>query len=128
MKEQKRLGQGPTEEGFARIAASEDKNGVGEASGRPVRSGEMRTLRPEPKMHSELPTRAHSRKQRGRLNRETLIKLGKVLGDYYDHVRHQDVPDRILDLLEQMEERKERPARVEEGDEQVEERKDKGSN
>jgi len=36
---------------------------------------------------------------RGRLTRETLNKLGKVLEAYFDDVRNQGVPDRFKDLL-----------------------------
>jgi len=34
--------------------------------------------------------------------------LGKVLGDYFDHVRQQEVPDQITNLVRQYEERKDR--------------------
>ena len=52
-------------------------------------------------MHSEV----QLRKNRGRLNRETLGKLGKTLEAYYDDVRKQGVPDRFKDLLRQLDER-----------------------
>ena len=41
------------------------------------------------------------RRGRGRLTRETLNKLGKVLEAYFDDVRGQGVPDRFKELLQQ---------------------------
>jgi len=46
-----------------------------------------------------------TRKNRGRLNRDTMKLLGKVLGDYFDHVRQQEVPDHITNLVKQYEDR-----------------------
>ena len=43
---------------------------------------------------------------RGRLTRETLNKLGKVLEAHFDDVRNQGVPDRFKDLLQQYDDRK----------------------
>jgi hypothetical protein len=54
-------------------------------------------------MHME----AQSRKSRGRLNRDTMNRLGKTLEAYYDDVRKEGVPDRFKELLQQLEERKE---------------------
>lgn len=54
-------------------------------------------------MHTEMLTRSHNRKAKGRLSRETMVKLGKVLGDYFDHVRQQEMPDRISEVLAQFE-------------------------
>jgi hypothetical protein len=58
-------------------------------------------------MHSAPQTRAsgQTRKPRGRLNRETLSKLGKVLEAYFDDVRSQGVPDRFKQLLNEYEQR-----------------------
>ena len=53
-------------------------------------------------------THIHTRKNRGRLNRDTMKLLGKVLGDYFDHVRQQDVPEQITNLVRQFEERKDK--------------------
>jgi Anti-sigma factor NepR len=50
---------------------------------------------------NEVPTR----KARGRLSRDTLDKLGKVLEGFYDDVRKEGVPDRFTELLRQYEER-----------------------
>jgi hypothetical protein len=50
---------------------------------------------------------AQSRKSRGRLNRDTMNRLGKTLEAYYDDVRKEGVPDRFKELLQQLEERKE---------------------
>jgi hypothetical protein len=58
-------------------------------------------------MRSALQTRsdAHDRRGRGRLSRETLNKLGKVLEAYFDDVRGQGVPDRFKELLQQYDDR-----------------------
>jgi len=42
-----------------------------------------------------------TRRARGRLSRETMNKLGKVLEAYFDDVRSQGVPDRFKELLQQ---------------------------
>ena len=55
-------------------------------------------------MQNETPMR----KTRGRLTRDTLDKLGKVLEGFYDDVRKQGVPDRFTELLRQYEERKDK--------------------
>jgi len=84
--------------------AVEDKNGIERAAGdKPVRPRPVgfKPLRPE-SMHTDLQTR----KSRGRLNRETMNKLGKVLEAYFDDVRNQGVPDRFKDLLQQFDDRK----------------------
>ena len=62
---------------------------------------DQKPLRPEATMHME----AQLRKSRGRLNRETMNRLGKTLEAYYDDVRKEGVPDRFKLLLEQLEER-----------------------
>ena len=51
--------------------------------------------------------RTHS-KTSGRLSRETLEKLGKVLEGFYADVRKQGVPDKFKDLLRQYDERKDK--------------------
>jgi hypothetical protein len=58
-------------------------------------------------MRSALQTRSdpHDRRGRGRLSRETLNKLGKVLEAYFDDVRGQGVPDRFKELLQQYDDR-----------------------
>jgi hypothetical protein len=45
----------------------------------------------------------NTRKNKGRLNRQTLTILGKTLSDFYDDVRKEGVPDRFKDLLQQLE-------------------------
>ena len=62
----------------------------------------------KPTMRSALQSRIEpqSRRGRGRLTRETLNKLGKVLEAYFDDVRNQGVPDRFKDLLQQYDDRK----------------------
>jgi len=49
-----------------------------------------------------------SRRTRGRLSRNTLETLGRVLDVFYDDVRKEGVPDRFKDLLQQFEERKDK--------------------
>ena len=84
------------------------KNGVGE-------SGEVRPLRPgfgekrvRPDMIMTMQTDIRCRSSRGKLSREALIKLGKVLVDYYDDVRKEGVPDRFKVLLQRIDERKDK--------------------
>jgi len=62
----------------------------------------------KPIMRSALQSRIEPqiRRGRGRLTRETLNKLGKVLEAYFDDVRNQGVPDRFKDLLQQYDDRK----------------------
>ncbi len=52
-------------------------------------------------MQGEIQTR-----KRGRLSREALGKLGRVLETYFDDVRKEGVPDRFKQLLEEYEERR----------------------
>jgi|SRR5712671_5697592 hypothetical protein len=95
----------PHAQADAPSAPPEDKNGVeGAADGKPLRARpvEPKLLRPELTMHSDI----NARKLRGRLNRETMNKLGKVLESYYDDVRNQGVPDRFKELLKQFDDRK----------------------
>src|SRR6478752_1205830 len=75
------------------------KNGVGETGEvRPLRtgSGERKRVRPELTMQTDV----RRRSSRGKLSREALLKLGRVLIDYYDDVRKEGVPDRFKDLLQ----------------------------
>jgi hypothetical protein len=51
---------------------------------------------------------ASTRRTRGRLSRNTLETLGKVLDVFYDDVRKEGVPDRFKDLLRQFDERKDK--------------------
>ena len=74
----------------------------------------VRPFRPDPAgikptMRSALQSRIDPqiRRARGRLTRETLNKLGKVLEDYFDDVRGQGVPDRFKELLQRYDDRKE---------------------
>ncbi len=61
-------------------------------------------LRSAPPMQNEMQTR----KSRGRLSRETLGKLGKMLEVYYDDVRKQGTPEKFRELLRQYEDRKDK--------------------
>src|SRR5262249_55204475 len=58
-----------------------------------------------PRLQPNMQTKMTTRKTRGRLNRDTMKLLGKVLGDYFDHVRQQEVPEHITNLVKQYEER-----------------------
>jgi hypothetical protein len=72
----------------------------------PSASIEQLPVKPAPAMQqNEVPT---TRKTRGRLSRNTLETLGKVLDVFYDDVRKEGVPDRFKELLRQFEERKDK--------------------
>jgi hypothetical protein len=105
MKEQKPLRQGPEEQNMAH-PLPQDSNRTGESAGDMPQSGTVQQLpvRPAQIMQNEMRTR----KTRGRLSRETMEKLGKVLEGFYDDVRNQGVPDKFKDLLRQYEERKDK--------------------
>jgi hypothetical protein len=87
----------------ARMGSEENQNGARGSGPNPLRRVPMdqKPLRPEATMHME----TQLRKSRGRLNRETMNRLGKTLEAYYDGVRKEGVPDRFKLLLEQLEER-----------------------
>jgi hypothetical protein len=97
-------------------------------SARPVVAGQ-KPLRPSPMMQGEIQTR-----KRGRLSREAMGKLGRVLETYFDDVRKEGVPDRFKQLLEEYEERRVQGQPSGQSDEDKEAgqpldvRKDKGSN
>jgi hypothetical protein len=110
MKEQKRERPVQAQQGLAGVEAAEERNGVQGADvvAEPEHPGprpSVAPIRPKPRstMQSVVQTRkeTQSRKGRGRLNRETLSRLGKTLEAYYDDVRKEGVPDRFRDLLEQ---------------------------
>src|SRR4051812_20495134 len=65
---------------------------------------DQKPLRPEATMHME----SQVQRSRGRLNRETMNRLGKTLEAYYDDVRKEGVPDRFKDLLQQLEGRQDK--------------------
>jgi hypothetical protein len=67
-------------------------------------SAEQMPLRPKPMMQNEVQTR----KRRGRLGRDVQSKLGKTLQAYFDDVVKEGVPDRFKDLLQQLDERKDK--------------------
>jgi hypothetical protein len=89
----------------------------------------QKPLNPGFTMHSEVQTR----RGRGRLSREAMIKLGKVLETYFDHVRREGVPDRFKRLLDQYDERRAQGQTLQHEDlkdqatQEFNERKDKGS-
>jgi hypothetical protein len=106
MKEQKQTDPDQAGPDQSRPGSGSERNGVrGVEHLTPLRPvSEQQPLRPESKMHME----AQARKSRGRLNRETMNRLGKTLEAYYDDVRKEGVPDRFKELLKQLEERKEK--------------------
>jgi hypothetical protein len=89
-------------------AGSEESNngarGVVELTPLRSASAEQKPVRPEATMNME----ANLRKSRGRLNRETMNRLGKTLEAYYDDVRKEGVPDRFKELLQQLEGRQDK--------------------
>ena len=105
MKEHKPLGPGPDEESMPH-PLPQDSNRARELAAQGQKSGTIQQLpvRPAQVMQNEMRTR----KARGRLSRETLDKLGKVLEGFYADVRNQGVPDKFKDLLRQYEERKDK--------------------
>jgi hypothetical protein len=91
----------------ARMSSEENQSGVRRGLGptplRPV-AVDKKAVAPEATMHME----SQLSKSRGRLNRETMNRLGKTLEAYYDDVRKEGVPDRFRDLLQQLEERQDK--------------------
>jgi hypothetical protein len=85
------------------MGPEENQDGTRGSGPNPLRRVPMdlKPLRPEATMHME----TQLRRSRGRLNRETMNRLGKTLEAYYDGVRKEGVPDRFKLLLEQLEER-----------------------
>jgi len=131
MKEHKQVSQVPAEQLATRPGATV-KNGaahVSEHKSVPATIGGQKPMRPGFTMQSEVQTR----RGRGRLSREALIKLGKVLETYFDNVRQEGVPDRFRQLLDQYDERRaqgqaSQPDKPnEQASPDLKERKDKGS-
>ena len=54
-------------------------------------------------------TDAHTRKSGGRLSREDQRRLGDILQRVYDDVIRQGVPDRFKDLLNELDEGRDKP-------------------
>jgi hypothetical protein len=104
MKEQKPLTSGPRE-GQGPVGPAQD-NGAhrGMEHQRASGSAEEGPLRQKPMMQNEIQTR----KRRGRLGRDVQSKLGKTLQAYFDDVVKEGVPDRFKDLLQQLDERKDK--------------------
>jgi anti-sigma factor NepR-like protein len=103
MPEQKPFKLGSLQQDLPRSGSAEGKNGLDKPAddkGRP-RVVDHKPFRPGLAMHSDMQTR----KARGRLSRETMNKLGKVLEAYFDDARNQPVPDRLRDLLQQVDDR-----------------------
>src|SRR5215468_6912213 len=117
MRDQKPVRPVPVQQELPGAGAIEEKNGIERAAeAKPARPRPVgyKPLRPESPMHADVQTR----KNRGRLNRETLSKLGKVLEAYFDDVRNQGVPDRFKLLLQQFDDRKEDDRRIEDREDQ----------
>jgi hypothetical protein len=132
MKEQKPLRPGSGDPSVSGLRTGEAKNGTGNGANEVADQGppgsappEQRPPRPELTMHMDVNTR----KNKGRLNRQTLTILGKTLSDFYDDVRKEGVPDRFKDLLQQLEGREHEGAadRFDGLVQQSDERKDKES-
>ena len=106
MKEPKPLRPVPEEESVSR-PSPQDNNRTRESAGHAPQSGTIQQLpvKPAPMIQNEM--RTHT-KTSGRLSRETLEKLGKVLEGFYADVRKQGVPDKFKDLLRQYDERKDK--------------------
>ena len=103
MKEHKPLPPGPDEENMPHPLPQHRTN---ESAGQGSQSGTIQQMpvKPAQVMKNEMRTR----RTRGRLSRETMDKLGKVLEGFYADVRKQGVPDKFKDLLRQYEERKDK--------------------
>jgi hypothetical protein len=104
MSDQKPARPGPMPQNVPGSAAPSDKEPADKGvEDRPVRAVRYEPAGITPNMRSALQTRSdlQSRRARGRLSRETLNKLGKVLEAYFDDVRSQGVPDRFKELLQQ---------------------------
>ena len=84
----------------------QDSSRTRESAALEPQSGTIQQLpvRPAQVMQNEMRTR----RTRGRLSRETMDKLGKVLEGFYADVRKEGVPDKFKDLLRQYEERKDK--------------------
>jgi Anti-sigma factor NepR len=119
MSEQKPVRPGPMQQNVPGPAALGNKPGPaalgdkepgkGGPEDKPVQPFRYDPARIKPTMRSALQPRTdpQARRGRGRLSRETLNKLGKVLEAYFDDVRSQGVPDRFKELLQEYDDRKE---------------------
>ena len=76
------------------------------AQSKPValRSIEDKPTRPEMSMHAD----NQIRRRGGRLGRDVQAKLGRILQTFYDDVVGEGVPDRFKELVQQLEERKDK--------------------
>jgi len=83
-----------------RVGSEEGQNGTRRSGPTP-----LRPVAVEPPLRSEatMQMEAQLRRSRGRLNRETMNRLGKTLEAYYDDVRKEGVPDRFKQLLAELE-------------------------
>ena len=106
MKEKKPAEAELAREEQTRMSSEENQSGGARLGPRPLRpvAVEKKAVTPEATMHME----SQLSRSRGRLNRETMNRLGKTLEAYYDDVRKEGVPDRFRQLLQQLEERQDK--------------------
>jgi hypothetical protein len=62
--------------------------------------------RPETPMHTE----TQIRRSRGQLGRDVQAKLGRMLQTFYDDIVKEGVPEQFNELIQQLEERKDKGA------------------
>jgi len=116
MKENKPLRPEMADQNPSRTA--DDSNGTGKSEClAPVRLDmvKRRPMRPELAMSTAM----NRSKQRGKLSRDALVRIGSVLEAYFDDVRNEGVPDRFKQILESGD--------AKGGERQSNERKDKGT-
>ena len=110
MKEAKRIGVTSTESRErdpATLRAAEPSTPSDDAS--QGSHGPESALVPETKLLGSRPnmrTKTRPRKTRERLDRAVMQKLGMNLQAYFDDVRKEGIPDRFMDLLRQIDARK----------------------
>jgi len=107
MKEQKPRGPGPVHQDNSLTDSTEDdpmKRGMTQSKPAAVRSIEDKPTRPEMPMHAD----TQNRRRGGRLGRDVQAKLGNILQTFYDDVVGEGVPDRFKELVQQLEERKDK--------------------
>jgi hypothetical protein len=80
------------------------KRGLAQSKPAVLRSIEDKPTRPEMSMHAD----NQIRRPRGRLGRDVQAKVGRILQTFYDDVVGEGVPDRFKDLVQQLEERKDK--------------------
>jgi hypothetical protein len=118
MKENKPLRTEMADQNSPRAEQADERNGTGKPGlSAPLRLDmvKRRTARPELAMS----TATNRSKQRGKLSRDALVRIGSVLEAYFDDVRNEGVPDRFKQILERDE--------AKGSERRDDERKDKGT-